>query len=52
MVDTQAGDAQHDLKTLGDLRGRFRALILQNPNYFGNVQDSQFQCSTRPTAPT
>ncbi|MFD1612448.1 hypothetical protein ACFSCW_11615 [Sphingomonas tabacisoli] len=32
-----------DLKTLGNLRGKFRALILQNPNYFGNVEGSQFE---------
>lgn len=32
-----------DLKRLSELRGRFRSLILQNPNYFGNVEGSQFE---------
>lgn len=43
MLEPKSSGAQHDLKTLGDLRGRFRALILQNPNYFGNIEDSQFE---------
>jgi hypothetical protein len=32
-----------ELKRLGALRGKFRALILQNPNYFGNIEDSAFK---------
>lgn len=31
-----------DLKRFGELRTRFRALILENPNYFGNVGASPF----------
>lgn len=43
MVDSKASVNQHDLKTLGKLRERFRALVLQNPNYFGNIQKSKFK---------
>jgi hypothetical protein len=30
------------LREQDQLRGRFRTLLLQNPNYFGNLQDSVF----------
>lgn len=43
MVRAKASRAQHDVKTLGKFRDRFRALLLQNPNYFGNIQESQFK---------
>ncbi len=37
-ITNQAGPEQ-----LGNMRDRFRALILQNPNYFGNVEASPFK---------
>jgi hypothetical protein len=43
MLEPTSSKPQHDLKKLGDLRGRFRSLILQNPNYFGNIEDSAFK---------
>jgi hypothetical protein len=43
MVARKASAAQHNLKTLGNLRNSFRALLLQNPNYFGNIEGSKFK---------
>lgn len=43
MVDTKASGRKPDLKTLGKLRNRFRSLLLQNPNYFGNIEGSKFK---------
>lgn len=43
MADTKASGSKLDLKRLKTLRGRFRQLLLQNPNYFGNVEGSQFK---------
>lgn len=43
MADTKASGSQHDVKALAKYRERFRALLLQNPNYFGNIEQSKFK---------
>lgn len=43
MAREKATKAQNDIEKLSGMRGRFRALILQNPNYFGNVEQSPFK---------
>lgn len=42
MADTKSSRTP-DLKTLGKLRDRFRGLLLQNPNYFGNIEGSKLK---------
>jgi hypothetical protein len=43
MTDKTAAASESTIDKLIDIRGRFRSLLLQNPNYFGNLEQSQLK---------
>ncbi|HMG47243.1 MAG TPA: hypothetical protein VK614_07265 [Allosphingosinicella sp.] len=43
MADKKARIQAGNIEQLVGVRGRFRSLILQNPNYFGNLEESAFK---------